>query len=265
MDFPIRRRKQLGTDPAKEDTDGDGLKDGEEVMKYKTDPLKVDTDGDGLTDGEEKLLGSDPKEKDTDSDGLNDHFEYKSKIYSPILADTDESGVIDGEKDADADGLTNLQEIEKGTEPFKEDTDEDSLLDGEEVTNGTNPLADDTDNDGLLDSEEDGITFNPQNPDTDGDGILDGDEVVEFETVAGAYLQEKLAYPSVTIESLAKETSTTEIQPISTSHPILNGNIPGLIGNAYSFETGIDFETAEMKFYYDESVVTETFDPAIYY
>ena len=35
------------------DTDGDQLKDGEEVITYLTDPLKPDTDSDGLSDGEE--------------------------------------------------------------------------------------------------------------------------------------------------------------------------------------------------------------------
>ena len=158
-----------------------------------------------------------------------------------------------------------MQEIERGTDPLIRDTDGDSLSDGEEVTKGTNPLSDDTDNDGLLDSEEDGINFDPKNPDTNGNDILDGDEVIEFETVAGAYLEERLAYPTVTIESAAKDSFTTEIRPISTSHPILNDDIPGLIGNAYSFETAIEFETAQMKFYYDESVVTEDFKPAIYF
>ena len=45
--------KELGTDPKKADTDGDGLNDGAEVNQYKTDPLKADTDGDGLNDGAE--------------------------------------------------------------------------------------------------------------------------------------------------------------------------------------------------------------------
>lgn len=51
---------QLGTDPTKKDTDGDGLSDGEEVKKYRTDPLRADSDGDGYTDAEEIKNGYNP-------------------------------------------------------------------------------------------------------------------------------------------------------------------------------------------------------------
>ena len=39
-----------GTDPAKSDTDGDGLSDWAEISTYSTDPNKADTDGDGFWD-----------------------------------------------------------------------------------------------------------------------------------------------------------------------------------------------------------------------
>jgi len=50
----------IKTDPAKADTDGDGLTDWEEFALYKTDPLKKDTDGDGFTDKEELDRGYNP-------------------------------------------------------------------------------------------------------------------------------------------------------------------------------------------------------------
>lgn len=50
----------LGTDPAKADTDGDGLTDREEAKVYKTDPRKPDTDGDGMKDGDEIRARRDP-------------------------------------------------------------------------------------------------------------------------------------------------------------------------------------------------------------
>lgn len=50
----------LGTDPAKADTDDDGLTDREETKVYKTDPRKADTDGDGSKDGEEIRSRRDP-------------------------------------------------------------------------------------------------------------------------------------------------------------------------------------------------------------
>lgn len=65
-----------GTDPNLADTDGDGLKDGEEVKTTKTDPTKVDSDGDGLSDGAEVTLYKlDPSNADTDGDGLPDGME----------------------------------------------------------------------------------------------------------------------------------------------------------------------------------------------
>ena len=42
------------------DTDGDGLTDGEEVLRHSTDPQKSDTDGDGYVDKEELDNDSDP-------------------------------------------------------------------------------------------------------------------------------------------------------------------------------------------------------------
>ncbi len=40
----------LGTDPNNPDTDGDGLKDGEEVLTFGTNPLEADSDKDGWSD-----------------------------------------------------------------------------------------------------------------------------------------------------------------------------------------------------------------------
>ena len=61
------------TNPTRADTDGDGLSDYDEIMKYKTDPLKVDTDGDGLSDYDEIMkYKTDPLKVDTDGDGFTD-------------------------------------------------------------------------------------------------------------------------------------------------------------------------------------------------
>jgi|GEM_PF-3337855 len=83
-----------GTDPKNPDTDGDGLKDGDEVNKYHTDPLDPDTDDDGLGDGLEVaknpdnnttlLIGTSAINADTDNDGVTDGIEvlgtYKDNI-----------------------------------------------------------------------------------------------------------------------------------------------------------------------------------------
>ena len=78
------REKEIGTDPQKADTDGDGLNDGDEVTVYKTSPLVSDTDGDGLSDGDEVLIWhSNPLNPDTDGDSYTDGEEVRNG-YSPI-------------------------------------------------------------------------------------------------------------------------------------------------------------------------------------
>ena len=54
-DEPLR----TGTDPKKQDTDGDGLGDGVEVLN-RMNPLDPDMDNDGVNDGQEVAQGSDP-------------------------------------------------------------------------------------------------------------------------------------------------------------------------------------------------------------
>jgi hypothetical protein len=54
------REEELGTNPADDDTDFDGLTDLEEVTVYQTSPLIADTDGDTFVDGIEVRGGYDP-------------------------------------------------------------------------------------------------------------------------------------------------------------------------------------------------------------
>src|SRR3989339_109064 len=130
-----KEEKLLGTDPKNPDTDGDGLKDGEEVTKYKTDPLKADTDSDGLSDYAELITNkTDPLKADTDGDGLKDCEEVTKYKTDPLKADTDGDGLKDGEE------ITNFK-----TDPLKKDTDGGTVDDGVEVKRGTNPLNADDD------------------------------------------------------------------------------------------------------------------------
>jgi len=124
--------RKLGLDPSKQDSDGDGIKDGDEdadgdglsnaeELKANTDILAQDTDGDGLLDGEEISYGTSPLKEDTDGDMLSDSEEVK--VYE--------------------------------TDPTKQDTDGDKLSDSEEIrTTHTDPLNPDTDGDGILDGDE---------------------------------------------------------------------------------------------------------------
>ena len=48
------------------DTDGDGLNDGDEVLKYKSDPMKMDTDAGSVADGAEVTRGTNPLDASDD-------------------------------------------------------------------------------------------------------------------------------------------------------------------------------------------------------
>jgi|GEM_PF-1692344 len=69
-------------DPAKTDTDQDGLSDAQEY-EINTNPRLVDSDNDGLSDWEEyAIFGTDPVNKDSDSDGYSDGEEVQNG-YDP--------------------------------------------------------------------------------------------------------------------------------------------------------------------------------------
>jgi outer membrane protein OmpA-like peptidoglycan-associated protein len=164
-----REEKELGTDPNNPDTDGDGLKDGEEVRTYFTNPLNPDTDGDSLTDGDEvRKYKTDPLKADTDGDELNDNDEIVTYKTDPLNKDTDGDKLYDGS-----------EVLHYKTDPLKEDTDGDSLTDGDEVNlYKTDPLKIDTDGEGLKDGEEINMyRTDPLNIDTDGGTVDDFTEV----------------------------------------------------------------------------------------
>ena len=118
---------------------------------------------------------------DTDGDGLPDWWEITHKLRANFAGDA--------ALDLDGDGLTNLQEFARGTNPRLADTDGDGLNDRVETNTGiyvsptntgSNPLLADTDGDGLNDGREVNALPAPTNPnlaDTDGDGRSDAEEL----------------------------------------------------------------------------------------
>lgn len=148
-----------------EDTDGDGLSNSDEVQ-HGTNPQNPDSDGDELKDGEEVITYlTDPLKPDTDSDALSDGEEVLRQKTNPILPDTD------------GDTLTDGDEVNRKTNPLQPDTDADALNDGDEIRVGTDPLKPDSDNDGLADGKEGPTCPNWLNPDSDNDGIVDGKDL----------------------------------------------------------------------------------------
>ncbi len=162
---------RYGTNPVLDDSDEDGLKDGEEVYEFGTSPTNPDSDNDGLTDNEEYELGIDPLDADSDNDGLGDGLEvgYHTDPQDP---------------DSDDDGLTDTQEYDcdPSLDRDSEDLDRDGLSDhdersGDRDSDGLPDYCDpDDDGDGLPTRDEEGCGTDPHNPDSDSDGVLDGDE-----------------------------------------------------------------------------------------
>jgi len=205
-----------GTDINDADSDNDGINDGEE-KQLGTDPTDGDSDDDGMGDGVELTLGNSPKDgSDTPVDsspanGLPDAYDADMDATGPgtyqgnadpdmTQTNFDQDGPND---DPDGDGLTNVQELSMGTNPFADDSDGDGVPDlveynagldptdasdaaadndgdgltnADEITNNTDMNDADSDDDGLSDGYEVENGINPNDADSDDDGITDGAE-----------------------------------------------------------------------------------------
>ena len=140
-----------------------------------------DADGDGLRSSAHNGLDPNDQQWDSDGDRLADAFELEQRQagqpFSPITCDTD------------LDGLTDMQEMQLGTNPGIADTDNDGLTDGEEVwhqvyeSGSCLPQLDGSGNpvqaggwDVLIEGATSytvRVSSDPHQPDGDGDGISD--------------------------------------------------------------------------------------------
>ena len=215
--------------------------------------LDLDTDGDGAPDYIEDYFGTDKSKTDTDGDGLSDFIELYSLVLDPLNTDTDGNGVADGDEDLDGDGLSNLLEIEIGTSVFKTDTDEDGLSDADEVRlHGTDPLSRDTDSDGVSDSKEIELGTNPLAYE---DAFALTVEAEDTDTVK---VSVETVLSGEQVESLAVEKYENDF--------FFPADMPGYIGGAYDFSVDGSFESATVRFEFDETLLLDpAFDPVIYY
>jgi hypothetical protein len=82
---------------------------------------------------------------DRNHDSIPDKWECKNRLSLRVKQTR---------RDPDHDGLNNLKEFKRGTNPRKADTDGDGIRDGAEVSRGLNPRSDDSDRDGVDDENE---------------------------------------------------------------------------------------------------------------
>ncbi|MCI8407780.1 MAG: VWA domain-containing protein [Lachnospiraceae bacterium] len=220
--------------------------------KYNIDKEK-DTDNDNVPDYIENLLGTDITSDDTDGDGLSDYIEIYITGTDPIYVDTDENGVNDGDEDADADGLTNLEEITYGTNAALKDTDGDSLTDYDEINiYGTDPLSADTDKDGANDGIEVSMGTDP----------LVAESSFKVHATSSDIDTVKA---SVDIELSAKQLTTLSVERYEDEF-MFPKEIPGYIGGCYEFSVDGSFDEATINFEFDETLLEDSdFNPVIYY
>ena len=225
-----------------------------------------DTDCDGLEDVYEIYYGSDVNLEDSDEDGLGDYYEvYASSTY-PGLADSDDNKIMDGDEDYDGDGLSTLEECNKGTDPLNPDTDYDNLSDGEEVNvYDTAPVVADWDGDGLVDGDEIALGTDPQLYDTDEDGLKDGDEKFKQTYAHQVENQESpVTEVSVTLEGTGNLETTTYIESVMNKDALCTG-VVGLVGEPFSIETTSEFESATITFKVDKELLGDnSFDSLMF-
>ncbi len=151
---------QLGTNINEDDTDKDGMLDGDEVDIGRNPLLNedaiaahinnlimssIDFDYDGVIDS---------KDSDDDNDDMPDEWELEYGLNPKDASDAD--GDLDGDR------VINLDEYLANTNPSLPSTDGDSLSDYDEVyVYHTDPLKDDTDEDNVADDVEINAGRNP--------------------------------------------------------------------------------------------------------
>lgn len=147
-----------------------------------------DTDADGIPDAWERLyfandLSKLTREGDGDGDGLSDLLEFQ-RDSNPTLADTDGEGLSDLVETASG-IFVSIEDT--GSDPKKADTDGDGLSDREEVFGSpqTNPNKVDSDGDTFSDSDEIGSGTDPNDGNDNVLSFVISNSIDEFSGVQG--------------------------------------------------------------------------------
>jgi len=204
-----------GTNILFDDSDGDGIRDGDEIHLYNSSPTSDDSDSDGMPDGYELALGQnlliDDSNGDIDNDGQSNIDEYNARTGlvdtpptitlsqgnlqlptgSTLTLQAVAADILDGNLSNNiiwSDSLVGDLGITGATYQLTPAAGSRVITASVTDSGGNTAVASmtlsvvdpsqiDTDNDGLFDQQETLQGTDPNNPDTDGDGLLDGDEV----------------------------------------------------------------------------------------
>ena len=226
-----------------------------ELSDGVTDPIDqtdtTDTDNDSVPDWVEEEFGADSAVDDTDGDGISDYDEIMILLTDPTKSSTDEDGVSDAEKDADNDGISNIEELKKGTNPMSKDSDGDGLSDPDEYLYGTDPVNADTDGDGAEDGWEVQFGFDPLTPNS------------KFNVTTKSENEDSVT-ASVDIDLSGEQVTSLSIEPEENT-TLFPDTIPGYMGKAYDFSVDGSFETATISFEFDPTSIDSNAQPTIYY
>ena len=187
--------------------------------------------------------------------------------YNPNSKWTFNDARNDGYRDYDGDGLSNIKEIDLGTDLTMQDTDGDNLNDYDEV-NGvlsndgeqfyiTSPLLIDTDNDGLNDDEEIKLGLDPTNEKTDGINIDSERKILQSYNTD--LIQPELKDGDISIESIKSEVEgdiDTKIK-INTYHNSNLNNTNFLVSNDSNNVVEIKFNVNNVSERIDKLIIVK--------
>lgn len=186
---------------------------------YDIEPL--DSDEDGLPDFFELKIGTAIDNADTDNDGLTDYQEFVIVGTDPTIFDSAEEGTSDADFDSDSDGLSNIDEVTRTTDPRDPDTDMDGLSDYDEIfVYNTDPLVADSDNDGIDDGSEIKLGLDPNSAATHGvpDGEYKMDQAIDTDNGILSSINTEESPYSLSIEMKTNGDMEKEISVVNSGY-----------------------------------------------